>query len=280
VPCYIKRKNKVTGPFTVGQIKSGIMTGKLQKSALISKSENGPWKTIEQSLSAKRKSAPLPSENVIELQELEVVADDPFQLLPLQENVLPSQAGSFDNLQKSNLVRPVLPKQTPSIQQRLQNTKRENTGGFTHFSSMEARFDNLEAATKRKSTKSDMRKKATPIQRLGILLSIGVLVVMLAGGVILFGPSISHNFELQKAKSLARQTFRCLKKVEKLQDSGIYDSPQSNRLMEQAEKLGYQIESLMSDWTKEQNADFEDWTKEQIADFEDWNLGEFGVPIF
>lgn len=43
---YIKRNDKVHGPFTSEQVATGLKNGKLTGQELVSKSENGPWKTL------------------------------------------------------------------------------------------------------------------------------------------------------------------------------------------------------------------------------------------
>jgi hypothetical protein len=47
---FIKRNEKVNGPFDEPQIKSGVKSGKLKDSDLISNSKNGPWQTVQDAL--------------------------------------------------------------------------------------------------------------------------------------------------------------------------------------------------------------------------------------
>jgi hypothetical protein len=43
---FIKRSDKVNGPFTPGQIKSGFKSQKLKPTDLVATSEAGPWKPL------------------------------------------------------------------------------------------------------------------------------------------------------------------------------------------------------------------------------------------
>ena len=44
---FIKRGEKIHGPFTVGQISSGIKSKKLTANDEVSVSENGPWNPLQ-----------------------------------------------------------------------------------------------------------------------------------------------------------------------------------------------------------------------------------------
>lgn len=226
MPYYIKRNGKVKGPFTHGQIKVGIRTGKLYVTDLISNSQNSSWKTVGQTLENARNSKP----------------SHPTYIL------FPSQAGCFDNPQeKHGVKRPALkPKQSQSIRWRLHTKpKHSGTQPITHNSRLEARFANSNSITKGRSFKKP--NKASSMQTLDISLSIRVLVVMLVGGAILFGPSISHSFERQKARRFARQAFSFGIKLVKLEKSGIHLSPQYDRLLDQGSSLPHQLEGLKRD---------------------------------
>jgi len=48
---FIKRDGAINGPYTERQIKMGIKTGKLTNDDLISKSKNGPWKRVQDTIS-------------------------------------------------------------------------------------------------------------------------------------------------------------------------------------------------------------------------------------
>ena len=43
---FIKRKDKISGPFTLGQIKSGIRKSKLKFGDAFAKTEEGPWQPL------------------------------------------------------------------------------------------------------------------------------------------------------------------------------------------------------------------------------------------
>jgi uncharacterized protein (DUF983 family) len=46
MPEFIKRKNKVNGPFSTAQVEGAIKSGKIYEDDEISSSENGPWTKI------------------------------------------------------------------------------------------------------------------------------------------------------------------------------------------------------------------------------------------
>ena len=45
---FIKRGNNLHGPYSESQIQSGVDTGKLKASDLISETSDGPWQSIDQ----------------------------------------------------------------------------------------------------------------------------------------------------------------------------------------------------------------------------------------
>ena len=45
---FIKRGNNLHGPYSESQIQSGVDTGKLKASDLISESSDGPWQSVDQ----------------------------------------------------------------------------------------------------------------------------------------------------------------------------------------------------------------------------------------
>lgn len=53
MPYFVKRNEKVSGPFTGTQIKSAAKSGKLKEADLISGSKDGPWKALAQALGSK-----------------------------------------------------------------------------------------------------------------------------------------------------------------------------------------------------------------------------------
>ena len=53
MPYFVKRNEKVSGPFTGTQIKSAAKSGKLKETDLISGSKDGPWKALAQALGSK-----------------------------------------------------------------------------------------------------------------------------------------------------------------------------------------------------------------------------------
>jgi hypothetical protein len=56
---FVKRKEKVNGPFTTAQIKSAAKSAKLNDTDLISNTEGGPWNTLGEALEKLQASAAL-----------------------------------------------------------------------------------------------------------------------------------------------------------------------------------------------------------------------------
>ena len=44
---YIKRAGRISGPFSGAEVKSGAKMGRLLEQDLISRSKDGPWRTLE-----------------------------------------------------------------------------------------------------------------------------------------------------------------------------------------------------------------------------------------
>ena len=65
MPFFIKRGEKVNGPFTEAQIKSGVSDGKLKSTDMIGISKEGPWVSLAQSLTKDVNQSSLQKDNTV-----------------------------------------------------------------------------------------------------------------------------------------------------------------------------------------------------------------------
>ena len=171
---FIKRGNNLHGPYSESQIQSGVDTGKLKASDLISETSDGPWQSIDQF------HAPKVDEEAIAGDE-PLTDDGFFSQLPDMEEIpttafpLTHTHGAFSAGQNANL-NPAAEKQTFSPDAQDKSTTAGKKKSFSHASFIENEKDE-----QRKSEEADEKEKASHIKWLliavpGVLLIAGMVL--------------------------------------------------------------------------------------------------------
>ena len=74
---YIKRGDKIGGPYTDAQIKSGVKSGQLTQTDFISRSEDGPWKSLNEVVARQQPTTAEPQDAQTEILEPTASTDAP-----------------------------------------------------------------------------------------------------------------------------------------------------------------------------------------------------------
>ena len=89
---FIKRGERVRGPFTSKQIKSGIRSEKIKQEDLVGRSEAGPWKEVRSVLPQEKSAGPPPGPSDVTVVEGAPVVPDSSSADPPAKTLQPADS--------------------------------------------------------------------------------------------------------------------------------------------------------------------------------------------